>query len=46
MDVPVNEPGEDEPTGSIDNLGSVTLTKRRFGANVGYIRAADLYPAV
>ena len=30
MDVPVNEPGEDEPTGSIDNLGSVT---RQSGAS-------------
>jgi hypothetical protein len=41
MDMPVDEPGEDEPTGSVENLGPTTVIERRFRANLGYLPVAD-----
>src|ERR1700736_1218234 len=46
MDMPVDEPGEDEATDSVDNPGSATLIERPFWANLGYLPAADHDPAV
>ena len=37
MDMPVDEPGEDEATDSVDNPGSATLIERPFWANLGYL---------
>jgi hypothetical protein len=46
MDMPIDETGEDEPTGSVDNLGSTTVIERRFRADLSYLPAADHDPAV
>src|ERR1700732_3441223 len=45
MDMPFDEPGEDEATDSVDNPGSATLIERPFWANLGYLPAADQDPA-
>jgi hypothetical protein len=46
MDMPVDEPGEDETTDSVDNLGPTTESERRIRANLSYLPAADHDPAV
>jgi hypothetical protein len=46
MDMPVDQPGEDEPTGSVDNSGPATLIEPRFRANLSYLPAADYDPAI
>lgn len=45
MDMPVDEPGEDEPAGSVDKSGLAIPSGRRFRANFGYLPAADYDPA-